>query len=113
MHMHFDDLVMMGAPPTMTREEEIHGAGVTGTHGMGVNTPRAAAVADATTGLAIDRHIPNGVMLSIGLLSMMLPTGGPCPKTRLIGSTFSGAGVRPMLHRSTLPPTKGLVTAGT
>lgn len=77
MQMHFDDFVMTGTPPTMTRDEEIQGAGVTGTHGMGVNTPSAAAVADATTGLIIDRQRPKGTILTIGLLSIMLPTGGP------------------------------------
>lgn len=75
--MHLEFLVIIGAPPTMTRDVEIHGATVSGTQGIGVSTPKAAAVADATTGLAIDRHIPNGVMLTIGLLSMMLPAGGP------------------------------------
>jgi hypothetical protein len=77
MHIHFEDLVITGAPPTITREDEIHGAGVTGTHGMGVRTPSAAAVAEATTGLAMERHKPNGTMFTIGLLSIMLPTGGP------------------------------------
>ena len=113
MHMHLEDLVITGAPPTRTRDVEIHGAGVTGTHGMGVRTPRAAAVADATTGFAIERHKPNGTMLTIGLLSMMLPTGGPWPRTRLTGSTLSGEGVRPMLHFSMLPATSGLDTFGT
>ena len=31
---------------------------ITGTHGIGVNTPMAAEVADATVGLAIERHMP-------------------------------------------------------
>jgi hypothetical protein len=79
---------------------------------MGVSTPNAAAVADATTGLAIDRHMPNGTMLTIGLLSMMLPTGGPWPKTRFTGRTFNGEGVNPMLHRSMLPATSGFDTSG-
>ena len=103
---------MIGAPPTMTREVEIHGATVIGTQGMGVRTPRAAAVAEATTGLAIDRHIPNVGMLTMGLLSMMFPAGGPWARTRLRGRTFSGAGVSPMLHRRRLPLTKGLDTSG-
>ena len=94
----------------MTRDEEIHGAGVTGTHGIGVSTPSAAAVADATTGFAIDLHRPKGTMLTIGLLSMMLPTGGPCPSTRFRGNTFNGDGVNPMLHRNMLPVTRGLDT---
>ncbi len=79
---------------------------------MGVRTPRAAAVADATTGLAIDRHIPKGTMFTIGLLSRMLPAGGPWAMTRLMGNTFNGDGVSPMLHLSMEPLTSGLDTSG-
>ena len=104
--------MIIGDPPTRTREVEIHGAGVTGTHGMGVSTPNAAAVADATTGFAIDLHRPKGTMFTIGLLSRMLPAGGPCAMTRLMGSTFRGEGVSPMLHLSIEPLTRGLDTSG-
>ncbi len=45
----------------------IQGVAVTGMQGMGVNTPRAAAVAAATMGLAGDWHIPNGGMFAIGM----------------------------------------------
>ena len=58
----------VGAPATQ-------GAGITGRHGMGVSTPRAAAVADATVGLAIELHIANGMMLTIGIWSLMLAAG--------------------------------------
>lgn len=37
---------------------------ITGTHGIGVNTPMAAEVADATVGLAIERHMPKVGMLA-------------------------------------------------
>ena len=54
-------------PPIVTiGEPGAQGAGVTGTHGIGVNTPKAAAVADATAGLAMDMHMPKGGMLVIG-----------------------------------------------
>ena len=43
----------------------------TGMHGCGVSTPNAAAVAAATCGLAMLMHIPNGIMLTIGMWSMM------------------------------------------
>ena len=43
-----------------------HGAEVAGMHGMGVNTPIAAAVAAATAGFAGDMHMPNGMMFAIG-----------------------------------------------
>ncbi|KVQ17130.1 hypothetical protein WK00_29155 [Burkholderia ubonensis] len=43
-----------------------HGVNVAGTHGIGESTPIAAAVADATVGLASELHMPNGRMLTIG-----------------------------------------------
>lgn len=52
-------------------EPGTQGAGVTGMHGIGVSTPSAAAVADATAGLASEVHIPNGRMLMTGLWSRM------------------------------------------
>lgn len=69
-HVHMHLLVLssagmlaintVGAPGT-------HGAGVTGTHGMGVSTPNAVAVAAATAGFVGVVHIPNGMMLTIGM----------------------------------------------
>ena len=73
------------------------GATVFGIQGMGVSTPQAAEVAEATVGLASERHIPKVGMLTIGLLSMMLATGIPLI-IELRGVTASGAGVIPMLH---------------
>jgi len=78
------------------------GAGVAGTHGMGVNTPSAAAVAAATVGLAGDEHIPNGKILTIGLLSMMFASGGPV-RVRFCGSTTKELGATPKLHCSVAP----------
>src|SRR5882757_6705370 len=66
----------VGAPATQ-------GAGVAGMQGMGVSTPSAAAVAAATVGLAIDMHIPKGMMLV---------------STLLVGSTTSELGAIPKLH---------------
>ena len=54
-----------------------HGATVTGTHGIGVSTPKAAAVAAATIGFEGELHIPNGGMLTMGLLSIMFAAGVP------------------------------------
>ena len=56
-------------------ESEAHGAVVTGIQGMGVKTPEAAAVADATDGFAIELHIAKGIIFTIGTLSMMLAMG--------------------------------------
>jgi hypothetical protein len=79
-----------------------HGAGITGTQGIGVNAPKAAAVAAATVGFAIDEHIPNGMMFTIGLLSMMLASGVPV-STLLAGSTTSELGAAPKLHCNIAP----------
>ena len=68
MHMHFESLVRMGRNPPITFDDPgIQGAGTLGMHGMGVSTPAAAAVADATVGFAGDLHIPNGLMFTMGL----------------------------------------------
>lgn len=50
---------------------------VDGTHGAGVNTPRAAAVAAATAGFVAVVHIANGGMFVIGAASMIVATGFP------------------------------------
>ncbi len=67
-HIHLDDslnagmlaIKVLGAPGTQ-------GAAVTGTHGVGVNTPLAAEVADAVAGFAIEIHIANVGRLTTGL----------------------------------------------
>jgi len=43
------------------------GALVAGMQGIGVSTPDAAAVAEATVGLARDWHMPNGAIFTMGL----------------------------------------------
>jgi hypothetical protein len=85
----------VGAPGT-------HGAGVDGTHGMGVNTPRAAAVAAATVGFDGDEHIPNGMMFTSGLLSMIFASG-VLVSTWLAGKTTRLLGAAPKLHWSIAP----------
>jgi hypothetical protein len=52
-----------------------HGAIVFGTQGIGVSTPSAAAVAEATVGFASDVHIPKGGMFTMGALSMIVAAG--------------------------------------
>jgi hypothetical protein len=39
---------------------------MTGMQGIGVNTPCAAVVAEATVGFARDMHIPKGGIFTIG-----------------------------------------------
>lgn len=59
----------------MTGEPGDHGADITGIHGIGVSTPRAAAVADATAGFAGFEHNPNGIIFTNGLLSIIVAAG--------------------------------------
>jgi len=75
-----------------------HGAGKTGTQGIGVSTPSAADVAAATVGFANDEHIPNGGTFTIGLLSMMLAATGPPVMVRFCGKTIRLLGAAPKLH---------------
>ena len=67
-------------------------------HGIGVSTPNAADVADATAGLARLMHMPNGAMLIIGLKSMIVAAGWPLVLTRSSGNTVSVDGAMPKLH---------------
>ncbi len=68
LHIHFELLFNNGIlPNNIVGAPGAHGEEVAGIHGMGVNTPIAAEVADATVGLASEVHMPNGIMLTIGL----------------------------------------------
>ncbi|HWO29379.1 MAG TPA: hypothetical protein VNO32_11350 [Candidatus Acidoferrum sp.] len=88
--------ITVGAPGT-------HGATVAGMHGIGVSTPIAAAVAAATIGLAGDMHIPNGMIFTRGMLSMMLASGTSLVKTMFVGRTTSELGAMPKLHIMVAP----------
>jgi hypothetical protein len=79
------------------------GEAVAGTQGIGVNTPKAAAVAAATVGLEGLVHMPKGMMFSMGMWSMMLAAGMLLVRTRLIGNTTSVLGAAPKLHMSVAP----------
>jgi hypothetical protein len=78
------------------------GEAVTGMHGIGVSTPNAAAVAAATVGFEGEMHIPNGAILTIGLLSIMFAAGVPV-RTLLAGRTIREEGAAPKLHCSMAP----------
>jgi hypothetical protein len=71
---------------------------VTGMHGCGVRTPKAAAVAAATAGLAMLVHAPKGWIFTMGLWSMMVAAGWLFVITLLTGRTASWLGARPKLH---------------
>ena len=109
-HMHLESVVAIGMLASRTREAEIHGVPVTGMHGIGVSTPSAAAVAAATVGFAIELHMPNGTMFTMGLESRIFATGRLEPNTRFTGSTLRTDGARPNVHRVTLPVTRGVPT---
>jgi hypothetical protein len=69
---------------------------------MGVSTPSAAVVAEATTGFAIEEHMPKGGMLTMGAWSMMVAAGVPV-RVRLVGKTIRLAGAAPKLHAIIAP----------
>jgi hypothetical protein len=103
-HISFEVLFSAGILLSMTvGDPGAHGAGVTGMQGIGVSTPSAAAVAAATVGLAGLIHIPNGIMLTIGTLSMMFAAGILLVVTMLTGNTISELGATPKLHINTAP----------
>src|ERR1700723_2017766 len=99
MHISVEVLSSVGMSPSITvGAPGTHGATVMGMHGIGVSTPIAAAVAAATIGLAGDMHMPNGMMFTIGILSMMLASGISLVKTMFVGRTTSELGAIPMVH---------------
>ena len=66
--------------------------------GMGVSTPMAAEVAEATVGFANEEHIPNDGIFTKGLLSIMVAMGLFANITRLSGKTTNFAGLSPQEH---------------
>ena len=74
-----------------------HGAVVTGVQGIGVKTPKAAAVAEATVGFDIELHMPKGRMFTPGLLSLIF-AHGVMPLTLFAGRTDKLLGATPKLH---------------
>jgi hypothetical protein len=95
-HINLQVLSKEGELASMTvMAPGIHGAGITGIHGIGVSTPMAAEVAEMTAGLATLRHIPKGKILTMGLLSMMFAAGWLLDMTILIGSTINALGAIP------------------
>ena len=91
-------LSRVGKPPVKTAElPVIQGDTVIGMQGMGVKTPKAAAVAAATVGFAILLHIPKVGMSAIGVKFMIVPT---CimAETMAIGVAFNVAGAVPKVQ---------------
>lgn len=104
LHINIEEFCRLGIFANKTvGEPTIQGAGVTGTHGIGVKAPKAAAVAAATVGFAKLEHIPNGMILTKGLWSMILAAGLLLVITLLAGKTIRLEGAAPKLHWSMAP----------
>jgi hypothetical protein len=102
-HMQVEVLFKAGMPPIMqVAEPGVHGEVVTGTHGIGVSTPRAAAVAEATAGLAMDIHMPKVGMFVIGMKSFMFG-GGAVALVMFTGRSLRADGATPKEHIITAP----------
>src|SRR5262249_10136055 len=98
MQVQVQVLFKAGMPPSITvAEPGTQGATVLGMQGMGVRTPRAAAVAEATVGLASDMHMPNVGIFTIGLLSMIFAAGAPI-MVLFAGRTLRALGATPNEH---------------
>jgi len=95
--MQVEVLLRAGMPPIrQVGEPGVQGT-VTGIQGIGVRTPKAAAVAAATVGFARDMHIPKGGILTIGAQSIMVAAGVPAI-VLLMGSTDRTEGASPNGH---------------
>jgi hypothetical protein len=81
---------------------------VTGTHGCGVSTPNAAAVAAATAGFDIAVHIPKGSKFDIPALSCTVAAGIPEKLTLFCDVTTSDPGAVPFVHIHEAPVTTGI-----
>lgn len=106
-HMHLLLLFKAGKIPSSTvGDPGAQGATVTGMQGMGVRTPRAAAVAATTVGLAKEVHIPKGKILAIGAKSIMLAAKGPPARVGgPLGITINELGAIPKEHCNVAPIT--------
>jgi hypothetical protein len=103
-HINLQLLSNAGILPSITvGAPGIQGAGVTGMQGIGVSTPNAAAVAAATVGFANEVHIPNGKILTMGLLSIIFAAGMLLVRVRLAGKTVNTLGATPKLHIKVAP----------
>jgi hypothetical protein len=72
-HRHLLSTVASGISLAFIKAEGgAQGAGMTGTQGIGVNTPSAAAVAATTSGFVGLLHIANGSTFTRGIISMIV-----------------------------------------
>jgi hypothetical protein len=101
-HWQVDPAVNTDTPAATTLVEPgCHGPVGTGTQGIGVRTPIAAAVAALTAGFAGEMHTPNVGRFAMGIVSMIFATSCPPAVTKgPVGITVSGAGAAPIVHDS-------------
>ena len=92
-----------GMLPMSSLPPGAQGETMAGMHGIGVSTPIAAAVADATVGLDMDWHMPKGMTLTMGAKSMMVALGLFCIMGRRGTVIASVEGVIPKVHFSMAP----------
>ena len=85
--------------------EAIHGDDITGMQGIGVNVPKAAAVAAATAGFVIVVHVPKGLIFSKGILSLIVAMGKPDTNAEVLGNVQSTDGAAPNEHFKQAPQT--------
>ena len=68
-HISFPSLTSAGIPPISGPGLQVQIPMGAGTQGIGVRTPSAAAVAEATVGFIRDVHIPQGPTFVMGAAS--------------------------------------------
>ena len=103
---HWQVALTAGTPPIIVLGVPgVHGV-VTGTHGIGVSTPSAAAVAATTLGFDGEMHMPKGGMFAPGAMSVIVAAGRPSIITRLSGGTSRVDGASPNEHIKAAPVTK-------
>ncbi len=106
MHMHLLSIVRQGLPPASTGDPPgVQLPAVEGTQGWGVSTPMAAAVAEATCGLAMLVHIPKLGMFKIPVPSAMVPIGFPSANVDMLFVALKDAGPVPKEQVSDAPVT--------
>lgn len=88
-----------GVPPIHTLTAPgVQGDAMFGTQGIGVSTPSAAAVAEATVGLASEEHIPKGKMFTIGRQSLIVASGVLANTFGEVTASAEGAAPKLQLH---------------
>lgn len=103
-HISFASLQKHGLfPASIFASAGIHVPAGTIVQGCGVNTPRAAAVADATWGFARELHIPKPAIFTGNPVSVIVAIGFPSAKTVIWDVTFNVPGAVPKGQISDAP----------